>query len=134
MDIDNNIILAATTVGQNVDFDKLPTAFQIAGLVGAFIGSVVVTILGLRAKNKPPSDPSEPTGGVAIELMKADIARHEQQLQALSDQLRQTEMLRSDVKRHESFLNTLAEQIHDTEIEVANMAGQLGVKRRPVNR
>jgi hypothetical protein len=132
MDIDSVILVS--TIGQNVDFDKLPTAFQIAGLIGAFIGSVVVTILGLRAKNKPPADPSGPTGGVAIELLKADVQRHEEMLQALSDQVRQTDMLRNDVKRHETFLNTLSEQIHDTELEVANMAGQLGVKRRPVNR
>jgi hypothetical protein len=130
MDIDS--IILASTIGQNVDFDKLPTAFQIAGLIGAFIGSVVVTILGLRAKNKPPVDGA--TGGVAVELLKADVQRHEEMLQALSDQVRQTDMLRNDVKRHETFLNTLSEQIHDTELEVANMAGQLGVKRRPVNR
>lgn len=93
MDVDSTakIILAASTVGQSVEFDKLPTALQIAGVVGAFIASLVTVILGLRAKNRPPED-SGATGGVAIVLLQADVKRHEQELKDLKEDVHEIEL------------------------------------------
>lgn len=101
MDIDSTskIILAASTVGQSVDFDKLPTALQIAGIVGAFIASLGTVILGLRAKNRPADDSHGPSGGVAIQLLQKDVARHEEELKDLRD------------------------AVHDVELEQARMGG-----------
>jgi hypothetical protein len=94
MDIDSTakIILAASTVGQSVDFDKLPTALQIAGIVGAFIASLGTVILGLRAKNRPVDDSHGPTGGVAIQLLQRDVERHEGEIKDLKDDLRKVEL------------------------------------------
>jgi hypothetical protein len=101
MDIDSTakIILAASTVGQSVDFDKLPTALQIAGIVGAFIASLGTVILGLRAKNRPAEEGISSTGGVAIQLLQKDVERHDEELKDLRT------------------------AVHDIELEQARMGG-----------